>query len=614
MKTATKRMTTAVAVATIAAAILTAACLQPADTPVNDAMPAAEQQTDSEVQPVENQTALAAASAAQQATPATGSQNNQRKGGLDPGSTKPAAPSTTSPHTAEGTVPPRSTKGMADAVQAQGQMPNAMADALRTPRSGFPQHSALSKGKMNPQGMKPTPVAIRAQHHGTNAFYDTDEDNLSTFSLDADTASYDIAVDAIRNGHVIRDEMVRVEDFINAVPQGYERDKAISLHLDGAASTYNEDNHHIIRVGVAPPSTTGPRPPTSVIFVIDTSGSMLGAPMATSARVAAAIGQQLDDDDRTTVVGYGNRTVTTHMETRPFPGAQELKELFMELEASGSTPLAQAVINAYEIAAQEAYRDDVQQVAMVLISDGYGNVGPWEFEQIQDTIRQPNATPITLNTIAVVEQHFDDAMMEALANNGNGSYQYVSTGQDLDEFSENGAANIIRTGPRDARIQVEFNPEVVRKYRLIGYENRRVADQDFRNDALDFGEPGFQREATALYEIRLHEDPSNADATVLTARLRWRPAQSDTHREKESSLTLEQLTADTREPDQHLTRTMAMAEFAEILRGSPWADCRHTEIALQNLQASASMTGATPDLMQNLDRLPADWDASCTRQ
>ena len=461
---------------------------------------------------------------------------------------------------------------------------------------------------------KPTPEQVRTRNYGTNPFYDTDEDNLSTFSLDADTASHDAALDAIRNGHPIRKDAVRVEDFLNAIPQGYDQQDQISLHLDVTPSPYNVDEYHIVRVGVAPPSGTSARPPTSVIFVIDTSGSMSGAPIATSARAASAIGDQLDEDDRVSVVGYGSGTTTTHLAPQPFESSTKLRDLFESLHADGSTPLAQAVLDAYQLVELEAQRDDVQHIAMVLISDGFGNVGPWEFEQIQATIQQPVTRSVTLNTIAITEQHFDDIMMEALANNGNGFYSYLPTGADLEEFTEQTAPFIIRSGPRDARIQVEFNPEVVRKYRLIGYENRRVADEDFRDDSLDFGEPGFQREATALYEVRLHEDePTSDDVAVLTARLRWRNADEDTHREIEATLTHTQLAPSDEAKNPYLARAIAIAEFAEILRGSTWADCRHTSNAIEDLRSSANTTTTEPEILTVLDLLPSDWDQHCNR-
>ena len=605
MKAATKRITTMTVAAVAIVAMLSAACGQSTDSSVSDNLDGAgtqradESTTRTTDAPVQTTFPLS-----MQATSAPAAQSSQQDDRQDLAEMSTSETTSFLPEADQLKIKSAAMQPMA-----------AQADSMKSMgRHGSQGMASPGTGAMNTQGMKPTPEAVRAKHHGTNPFYDTDEDNLSTFSLDADTASYDATVDAIRNGHDVRTEMVRVEDFVNAISQGYEREAEISLHVDGTTSRYNEDDYRIVRVGVAPPLTTGPRPPTSVVFVIDTSGSMSGAPMATSARVAAAIGDQLDENDRTAIVGYGEGIVTTHMEAQPFSSSRELREFFTELEAAGSTPLAEAVIRAYQIATDEAGRDDVQHVAMVLISDGFGNVGEWEFRQIQETIRQPQTQPITLNTIAVVERHFDDAMMEALANNGNGYYQYVPTGQDLDDFTENGAPNILRTGPRDARIQVEFNPNVVRKYRLLGYENRRVADQDFRDDTLDFGEPGFQREATALYEIRLHDVASHDDDNVLTIRLRWRPAQSDTHLEKELSLTVTTLTTGVQEPDQHLLRTMAMAEFAEILRGSPWADCRHTETALQDLQASTGTPGGTPALLTVLEQLPNQWSSNCTRQ
>ena len=158
---------------------------------------------------------------------------------------------------------------------------------------------------------------------------------------------------------------------------------------------------------------------------------------------------------------------------------------------------------------------------MALLSDGVanvGNTGPESILEMVDEYAQRNAT---LTIIGVgITGNYNDVLMEVLANRGNGTHHYLANRAAVARFLEESVSGIFVETARDARIQVEFNPDVVRKYRRIGYENRAVADADFQDDALDFGEVGFARDASALYELRLH-DQAPADATLATARLRW---------------------------------------------------------------------------------------------
>lgn len=135
-------------------------------------------------------------------------------------------------------------------------------------------------------------------------------------------------------------------------------------------------------------------------------------------------------------------------------------------------------------------------------------------------------------------------------------------------------------------MQVEFNARAVCKYRLIGYENRAVLDQDFRDDSLDFGEPGFGRDVTALYEMRLQDDVQTGDPiSLLTATVRWRDPYSNATRETGASIRLDQAATEIYEASDHFRRTAAVAEIAEILRESPWADCTHGLSATSDLKA-----------------------------
>ena len=180
---------------------------------------------------------------------------------------------------------------------------------------------------------------------------------------------------------------------------------------------------------------------------------------------------------------------------------------------------------------------------------------------------------MTVTTVGVgVSGNYNDVMMEALANRGNGTYHYLRGVEPAGEFLLERAESVFREVARDARVQVEFNPEVVRKYRLLGYENRAVSDDSFRDDTLDFGEAGFARDVTALYELRL-EDSAAGDSVAARVLLRWEDALAGAVVESEAAVTVAGISADVGEASPYLVRSAAVAEFAELMRRSYWAQC-----------------------------------------
>ena len=286
------------------------------------------------------------------------------------------------------------------------------------------------------------------------------------------------------------------------------------------------------------------------------------------------------------------------------------------MQTGGSTNAHAGIVLAYRLAEPEL--DDGRDVRIVLFSDGVGNVGHATPEEILGEIQEWSRKGATMNTVGVgIGGNYNDIMLETLANRGNGSYRYVSTEAQLEQFDETGADALLRLLPRDARVQVEFNPDTVRKYRLIGYENRAVADDDFRDDTLDFGEPAFARDVTALYELKLHDD-HYPDATLATARLRWKDPQQTSHTEISTSIKPSELATSPEGTNPHLKRAAALAEIAEILRKSYWAQCSTLENAARALrepdvsdQQEAFLYNFTKKILQAAEG--ADFTPDCQR-
>ena len=448
------------------------------------------------------------------------------------------------------------------------------------PAGGLPPEAG---GQRNPNEV-PLPL-MYFEGHGVNPFIDADEDSLSTFALDGDTGSYEIGKLYLGGGDLPPPDAVRVEEWVNAFDQGYTAETdGLGLRLDGMMSPFGEAGYRLLRVGVASARPEGDRDPVSLIIVLDISGSMMNDDRLGLAKaVIIGLAERLTVTDRVGLVTYGSQAHIVY----PVAPAVEIDDLLgvvAEIQPEGSTNLAEGIAKAYGMAASEI--EVGHRVRVVVLSDGVGNVGATGPATVLEQVEQQARRDVTLTTVGVgISGNYNDVMMEALANRGNGTYHYLRGDQQAGEFLLESSESVFREVARDARVQVEFDPAVVRKYRLIGYENRAVADSDFRNDALDFGEPGFARDVTALYEIRL-EDGAADDARVAEVRLRWHDVEADQVVETSNGVTVAEISDSSDSAAPELVRTAAVAEFAELMRKSYWAQCGSIE-AISDLLGDA---------------------------
>lgn len=423
--------------------------------------------------------------------------------------------------------------------------------------------------------------------YGVNPFIDADEDPLSTFALDGDTASYAILKQYLRDGYPAPPDSVRVEEYVNSLPQGYAPTAtALGLHLDAGPAPFGDPGYTLLRVGVSNPEPPADREPVSLIFVVDVSGSMEDDNrLGVAQEVIYGIADRMRPSDRAAIVTYADAVRVV----QPFTDGENkdaITNAARRLKAGGSTYAEAGLTRAYELATAEL--EQGRKVRLALFSDGVANVGatgPDSILKVVDDYAQRNAT---LTAIGVgISGNYNDVLLEVLANRGNGTYHYVADAAAAEKFLRESAGGIFTETARDARIQVEFNPESVRKYRLIGYENRAVADTDFRNDTLDFGEVGFARDVSALYELRLF-DHAPAAAVLATARLRWQNPQTRAPIELASEITLAQAATDIRDTSPYFRQAAAAAEFAELLRHSFWAQCGDLDAVTELLDTAES--------------------------
>jgi Ca-activated chloride channel family protein len=403
-----------------------------------------------------------------------------------------------------------------------------------------------------------------------NPFVDTEEDRRSTFALDVDTGSWTLARAYLDRGLLPPPEAIRVEELVNA--QRY-RDPAprrgdFTLVAEGAPSPFAPgDDYRLLRFAVRSRDLgSRERRPAVLTFVVDVSGSMdrenrLGL-------VRRSLGLLLDElgpDDRVGLVVYGSRGRVVLRHTRDL---EAIRAAVDGLRPEGSTNAEEGLVLGYRLAG-EAFRDDAVN-RVVLCSDGVANVGATGPEAILDRIGGEARRGIELTAVGFGMGNYNDALMEQLADRGDGRYHYVDT---LDEARRIFVAELegtLETVARDAKVQVELEPGTVERWRLIGYENRDLADRDFRNDRVDAGELGAGHSAVALYEVRLAPDAAGADR-VATLRLRWRSTATGRVEEVELGLAVSDLDRTFGSASDDLRRAAVAAELGERLGGSYYA-------------------------------------------
>ena len=411
---------------------------------------------------------------------------------------------------------------------------------------------------------------------GTNPTTDTSEDRVSTFAMDVDTASYTIAQRYVADGNMPDPDSVRVEEWVNPFDQGYEApgDETFAVRIDGAPTPLFGKGDVTLRIGIkARESSERTRPDAALTFVIDTSGSMaqdgrLELVKDSLRKLVHGLGQ----GDSIAVVTFGDDARVVLQPTRATDEGRILAAID-ELQPGGSTNLEAGLRMGYQLARQSAPGGGIHRV--VLASDGVANVGLTDANGILSQIREDAASGIELVSVGVGLGNYNDALLEQLADQGDGFYAYVNDLAEARRLFTEDLVGTLQTVALDAKVQVAFDPAVVTSYRLIGYENRAIPDGAFRDPGVDAGAIGAGHSVTALYDLTLREGFSRNDV-LGTVRLRW----TEPGASKESSLKQEigaaDLAARFEAADPTFRLDTIVAATAEILHrgGSDGTDLR----------------------------------------
>jgi len=429
------------------------------------------------------------------------------------------------------------------------------------------------------------------QHSGVNPFIDTEDDNLSTFGLDVDTGSYTVARRYLTDGNLPDPASVRVEEWVNYFKYGDRppRKGDFAVTAEAAPTPFGEsDRTRLVRFGIrARDIDDSRRKPAVLTFVVDVSGSMAREDrLGLVKRALFALLDRLEPADEVALVVYGSRGQVL---LEPTADKEKVRSAIDRLQPGGSTNAEEGLVLAYDLASEAFRRSAVNRV--ILCSDGVANVGRTGPESILARIEKEAGRGIELTTVGFGMGNYNDVLMEQLADRGNGRYAYVDTFKEARRIFVENLTGTLQTIAVNAKVQVEFNPKVVSRYRLLGYENRDIADDRFRDDTVDAGEIGAGHTVTALYEVKLQERPARGEP-LATLHLRYRPEEGREFVETAQRLTLVDVAASWEQASPSLQLAALVAETAEILKGSYWAkDGDLNDVFRRAQQLSAAFPG-----------------------
>jgi Ca-activated chloride channel homolog len=356
-----------------------------------------------------------------------------------------------------------------------------------------------------------------------NVFESPRTSPLSTFSIDVDNASYTNIRRFINNGQKVPKDAVRIEEMVNFFKYQYsqpQNEHPFSINSEYSDCPWNTNNK-LVRIGLQGKNIDSEKLPASnLVFLIDVSGSMAQEnKLPLLKQSLKVLVNQLRNEDKVSIVVYAG---AAGLVLPPTSGDKKMTimDALDKLEAGGSTAGGQGIMLAYKTAQENFIKGGNNRV--ILATDGDFNVGASSDNDMQRLIEEKRQSGVFLTCLGYGMGNYKDSKMEVLANKGNGNYAYIDNIQEANRFLGKEFKGSMFAIAKDVKIQIEFNPAIVQAYRLIGYENRKLRPEDFKNDAIDAGELGSGHTVTALYEIvprnvkcEYFEEPTDLKYTVM---------------------------------------------------------------------------------------------------
>jgi Ca-activated chloride channel family protein len=415
-----------------------------------------------------------------------------------------------------------------------------------------------------------------------NKFLVSMDNPLSTFSIDVDTASYSNIRRFLTNNQLPPKDAVRIEEMINYFSYDYPQPKdgePFSVTTNLAVCPWNKD-HQILRIGLKGRTPEASKlPPSNLVFLIDVSGSMQDPNKLPLLKEGfKMMVRQLRPEDKVSIAVYAGNAGKV---LDPTSGAEKDKILWAidQLQAGGSTAGGEGILLAYQLAKDSFIKGGNNRV--ILATDGDFNVGVSNTGDLTRLVEEKRKDGIFLTILGFGEGNIKDSRLVQLADKGNGSYHYIDNIKEAKKVLVTELGSTLFTIAKDVKIQIEFNPAQVKAYRLVGYEKRLLAKEDFNDDTKDAGEIGAGHTVTALYEIvpaSSKESFGNVDDLkyqpkvqpvasdeVMTVKLRYKDPDADTSKLITHAITKSEVKD---EPAGDFAFVSAVAEFGMLLRGS----------------------------------------------
>ena len=425
-----------------------------------------------------------------------------------------------------------------------------------TKNNPYPTTSPNSNMSMNSPTMAKSEYSTDIEENKTNGeryaeitenpFLEVVRAPLSTFSIDVDTAAYANVRRHLNDGQLPPKDAVRIEELINYFEYDYPQpvgDVPFSVNAEVAECAWNA-KHKIVHIGLQGKKISMENaPPSNLVFLIDVSGSMQPSDRLPLLKNSLPfLINQLTGRDRVSVVTYAGSSGLALASTSA-NNKGEILSAIENLESGGSTNGGGGIQLAYRVAQENFIQGGNNRV--ILATDGDFNVGLSSDNELVKLIENKRQSGVFLSVLGVGKGNLNDSMMEKLADKGNGNYSYIDSMEEARKALGQQAAGTIYTIAKDVKIQVEFNPAKVAGYRLIGYENRLLADRDFNNDQKDAGEIGAGHTVTAIYEIipagqkienpgvdelkysKVEPSETNFSAELMTVKLRYKEPTAD---------------------------------------------------------------------------------------
>ena len=447
------------------------------------------------------------------------------------------------------------------------------------------------------RGAAPTAIGDTFQKFDENRVKVTRTDPVSTFSIDVDTASYSYVRGVLKDGELPQPDAVRVEEMINYFPYSYAAPTSLDVPFKATMSvlpTPWNSKTELLEIGIkgyVPPPAA--RKPQNLTFLIDTSGSM-DEPnkLPLLKRSFGLLVDSLQPDDTVSIVTYAGSAGVALKPTKARDRSAILGALDA-LNAEGSTDGVDGIALAYRVNAEA--KGDGSTNRVILATDGDFNVGLDTPDELKTYIKTQRDQGIGLSVLGFGRGNLDDALMQSLAQNGNGNASYIDNFQEAQKvLVEQAGANFV-TIAKDVKIQVEFNPAQVSEYRLIGYETRALNNEDFNNDKVDAGEIGAGHTVTAIYEItpagsggELNDPlryqssepaPTGVASELGFLKIRYKDPNGSTSKLISAPIAQDLVVKDVAQagPDQRFAA--AVAAFGQKLKGSNYGDMNWQQIA-----------------------------------